>query len=200
MRTTKKKRRSSTKAPTTALASYFARASTMAPSLAPARSPTERTSLSPRGTRAAAPWGSPWPARECAPRDHSGCAAGRCRCGEAQGVPRVGAAGSGPGRRGKLKTWKPRNLASWRGAASGFQISRFPGFQRAATASNWTPFGRAAASGFFTSAAREEPTREHQRIVLSPLSSCGIRYACEAALPRSVPGRSLQARGAGAVA
>ena len=44
----------------------------MAPSRAPARAPTERTSLSPRGTRAAGPWGRPWPPPECAPRGHSG--------------------------------------------------------------------------------------------------------------------------------
>ena len=41
-------------------------------SRAPAWASSEVASLRPRGTRAAGPWGRPWPPPECAPRGHSG--------------------------------------------------------------------------------------------------------------------------------
>jgi hypothetical protein len=49
---------------------------TVAPFAGRACASTLFISLPPRGTRAAAPWGSPWPQPECAPRGHSGADGG----------------------------------------------------------------------------------------------------------------------------
>jgi hypothetical protein len=70
------------------------------------RAPPPNSPPSHRRDAAAGLWGSPWPPPECAPTRALRVRAGPVRGGP--GVPRVGAAGSGPGRRGKLKTWKPR--------------------------------------------------------------------------------------------
>ena len=57
-------------------------------SRAPAWASSEVASLRPRGTRAAGPWGRPWPPPECTPRGHSGAPPGPCRPAPApRGLP-----------------------------------------------------------------------------------------------------------------
>ena len=84
---------------------------------------SERTSLSPRGTRAAGPWGRPWPPPECAPRGHSGQR--RARVDPPRAAPR-GFPGfqvsSSPGRR-------PHRVASSRATdpiSDSPMVGRFP--------------------------------------------------------------------------
>jgi hypothetical protein len=80
----------------------------------------------------------------------------RAVCGSAPGTHASATAGSGRARSGKLKTWKPRKLASWRRGRRR-QVSSFPGPQvssapRPATASNWTRNSRERRRARYTAA------------------------------------------------
>ena len=107
------------------------------------RAPSEVASLAAPGTRAAGPWGRPWPPPECAPRAHSGGPAGPrrlpprraaripsvpgfqfARLPPAPAPPPADRARRGRRRGEELKIWNPGNLRSprTRGRIPGFQI------------------------------------------------------------------------------
>ena len=99
------------------------------PSRAPARTRTDLACLSPRGTRAAGPWGRPWPPPDRARDAHSGQQLGLRRLPPRRAArtsqrsrfpvrqvaararpPRPGRARRGRRRGGELKSWNPGKL------------------------------------------------------------------------------------------